>query len=136
MQFSEISRERIHAFSYQFTETINRFLQVSFDPSRSCFSCLFAESVGNGSKSSNIVYGLKDPVTDESNGCFSSVNSVKSKAENTTNSFITDTVTVYVPTLAQTGSEFCFVAVGTVSTLSVAVEGTFMTGTWNSPCDQ
>ena len=120
------------------TATINEYLQVSFDPSRSRFSCLFAESVGNGSKSSNIVYGLKDPVTDESNGCFSSVNSVKSKAENTTNSFITDTVTVYVPTLAQTGSEFCFVAVGTVSTLSVtvAVEGTFMTGTWNSPCDQ
>ena len=76
-----ISCEKIHALSYQFTETINKFLQVSFDPSRSCFSCLFAESVGNGSKSCNIVYGLKDPVTDESNGCFSSVNSVKSKAE-------------------------------------------------------
>ena len=91
--------------------------------------------MGNGSKSCNIVYGLKDPVTDESNGCFSSVNSVKSKAENTTNSFITDTVTVYIPTLAQTGAEFCYVAIGTVTTLSVAVEGTFMTGTWNSCCD-
>ena len=87
--------------------------------------------MGNGSKSCNIVYGLKDTVTDESNGCFSSVNSVKSKAENTTNSFITDTVTVYIPTLAQTGSDFCYVARGTVTTFSVAVEGTFMTGTRN-----
>ena len=120
------------------TATINEYLQASFDPSRSRFSCLFAESVGNGSKSCNIVYGLKDPVTDESKkGCFSSVNSVKSKAENTTNSFMTDTVTVYVPPLTQTGLEFCFVAIGTVTTFSVtvAVEGTFMTGTWNSGCD-
>ena len=93
--------------------------------------------MGNGSKSCNIVYGLKDPVNDESNGCFSSVNSVKSKAENTTTSFITDTVTVNIPTLrlAQTGAEICYVAIGTVTTLSVAVEGTFMTGTWNSCCD-
>ena len=72
------------------------------------------------------------PVTDESNGCFSSVNSVKSKAENTTNSFITDTVTVYIPTLAQTVTEFCYVAIGTMTRLNVAVAGTFMTGTWNS----
>ena len=116
---------------------INNMLQVSFDPSRNRFSCQFAESVGNGSKSCNIVYGLKDPVTDESNGCFSSVNSVKSKAENTTNSFITDSVTVYIPTLAQTGAEFCYIATGTVTTLSVAVEGTFMTGTFSlkSCCD-
>ena len=103
---------------------MNNILQVSFDPSRSRFSCLFAESVGNGSKSCNIVYGLKDPLTDESNGCFSSVNSVKSRAENTTNSFITDTVTVYVPTL----TEFCFVAIGTVATFSVGIEGTFIIG--------
>ena len=108
------------------TATINRYLQVSFDPSRSRFSCLFDESVGirNGSKSCNIVYGHKDPVSDKSNGCFSSVNSVKSNAENTTNSFITDTVTVYVPTL----TEFCFIAIGTVSTFSVAVEGSFKIG--------
>ena len=125
----------VHVYMYiPRTATINEFLQVSFDPSRSRFSCLFAESVGNGYKSCNIVYGLKDPVTDESNGCFSSV---KSRADNTTNSFITDTVTVYVPTLAQTGLEFCFFAIGTVATFSVtvAVEGTFMTGTWNSGCD-
>ena len=110
------------------TDKMNNILQVSFDPSRSRFSCLFAESVGNGSKSCNIVYGLKDPLTDESNSCFSSVNSVKSKAENITNSFVTDTVIVYVPTLAQAGSEFCFVAIGTATTLSVAVEGIFKIG--------
>ena len=103
---------------------MNNILQVSFDPSRSRFSCLFAESVGNDSKSCNIVYGLIDPVTDESNGCFSSVNSVKSKAANTTNSFMTDIVTVYVPTL----TEFCFVAIGTVATFSVGVQGTFIIG--------
>ena len=129
MYFSMILFMYVYAYIPR-AATINEYLQVSFDPSRSRFSCLFAEGVGirNGSKSCNIVYGLKDPVTDESNGCFSSVNSVKSKAENTTNSFMTYTVTVYVPTL----TEFCFVAIGTVATFSVAVEGTFKIGNLNS----
>ena len=84
--------------------------------------------MGNGSKSCNIVYGLKDPVTDESNGCFSSVNSVKSKAENTTNSFIANTVTIYIPTLAheQVQSFAIYIAIGTVTILSAAVEGTVL----------
>ena len=109
-----------------YIETINRVLQVTFDQSRSSFSCQFAERVGNGSKSCTIVYGLKDTLTDDSNGCFSSVNSVKLRAENTTNSFITNTVTIYIST------EFCFLAIGSAETFSVAVEGTFIIGTLNS----
>ena len=54
--------------------------------------------------------------------------SVKSKAENTTDSSNTDTVLVSIPPLAQTGSEICFVAIGTTATLSLAVEGTFVIG--------
>ena len=83
--------------------------------------------MSNGSKSCSIVYGLKDPVTNRSNRCLSSV---KSKAENTTDNSNTDSHTVFVsiPPLAQTGSEVCFVAIGTTATLSLAVEGTFVIG--------
>ena len=49
--------------------------------------------------------------------------SVKSKAENITDSSNTDTVLVSIPPLAQTGSEVCFIATRTTATLSLAVDG-------------
>ena len=107
-------------------ETTNRFFQVTFDSSSSHFSCQFTVSVGNGSKSCSFVYGLKDTATNKSSRCLSSNMSVKSKAENTTDSSNTDTVFVSIPPLAQTGSEVCFIAIGTTATLSLAVEGTFV----------
>ena len=54
--------------------------------------------------------------------------SVKSKAENTIHSSNTDIVLVSIPPLAQTGSEVCFIAIGTTATLSLAVEGAFVIG--------
>ena len=105
-------------------ETANSFLQTEFDSASSSFSCKFLGNQGTGLKSCDIVYGIQDAITQS---CLSST--IKSEAENSTHSFISDTVTVSIPPLAQTESEFCFVAMGKTQVYTVVVEGTFKIGT-------
>ena len=104
-----------------FTETTNTVLRVEFDAHAIRFSCQFTiGNLRNGPKSCKITYGPQDPITQH---CLSSIT-----FENSTNTNISDSVTVFLPKLEHTDLEFCFTAVGTTAAFTVAVEGTFKTG--------
>lgn len=98
-------------------------LRVKFDDHANSFSCQFTVgSSENGPKSCKITYVLQDSITHR---CLS-VSSIT--VENTNTSIISDTVTVFLPKLEHTDSEFCFTAIGKTEAFTVAVEGTFNTG--------
>ena len=64
------------------------------------------------------MYGAIDPVNQN-------CHLVKEARNNSNNLVYLDTVTVCIPLLPQTESEFCFVARGTTASFTIAVEGTF-----------
>ena len=97
---------------------------MEFDVSTSSFLCQFS-NLENAPKSCKIIYGHRHPITHR---CLSLI-----MAQNSTNNNVSDTVTVFVPSLEYMGSdsEFCFTAIGTTGAFTVAVEGTIRTGMHN-----
>ena len=49
----------------------------------------------------------------------------KIETRNISDNTLTDNVTIFIPTLPPTESEFCFIAIGRVGNLTIAVEGSF-----------
>ena len=99
--------------------TSNSFFFVEFQPLSRTFSCQFVGQ--HESKSCEITYGPIDP-TDQ-------LCTLNTRCVN--NSVIgsdTATVTIALPELEHTDSQFCFTAIGKTRTFTVAVEGTFKTG--------
>ena len=97
---------------------------MEFDAHASSFSCLFsAGNLESSPKSCKIIYGYRDPITDS---CLLLIT-----VQNSTNNNMSDTVTVFIPNLEHTDSdsEICFTAIGITAGFTVAVEGTFKTGT-------
>ena len=99
--------------------TSNSLFFVKYEPVNNGFFCLFVGSYEN--KSCAITYGAMDPTNQTcplDNQVTQHVNSSR----------ISDTVTVFIPNLECTGSEFCFTAIGKTAVFTIAVEGTFRTG--------
>ena len=107
-----------------FPDTSNSLFFVEFESLSHSFTCRF---VGNHfeNKSCEITYGAMDPnVTDQNCNLDKAVTHMSSSVN-----IMLDTVTVHIPSLAQTGSKLlCFKAVGTTSMFTVVVEGTFTIG--------
>ena len=98
---------------------INSLFFVKYEPVNNSFSCLFVGSYEN--KSCEIACGAMDPTGQTcvmDNKVTWHVNSSR----------ISDTVTVFIPKLECTGSEFCFTAIGKTAAFTIAVEGTFRIG--------
>ena len=88
-----------------------------FYASTNSFTCQFAVEYYFDHKSCIIKYGIID-VSYQS--C-----DIQIETRNITDNTLTDTVTVLIPTLPPTESEYCFIAIGRVGNLTIAVEGTF-----------
>ena len=87
-----------------------------FDASKNSFSCVFTEGY-YFDKSCLIKYGI--------NNCSNQNCEINNETRNFSDNTLTDTVTVLLPTLPPTESEYCFIAIGRVGNLTIAVEGTF-----------
>ena len=97
----------------------NSFFFIELKPLSHTFSCQFLGQQEN--KSCEVTYGPIDP-TDQ-------LCTLNTRRVN--NSVIvsdTATVTIALPELEHTDSQFCFTAIGKTRTFTVAVEGTFKTG--------
>ena len=90
-----------------------------FDASKNSFLCQFTEGYYFDNKSCIIKYGI----VNVSNQSCDIINETRNSSNNT----LTDTVTVLIPTLPPTESEYCFIAIGKIRTFTIAVEGTFST---------
>ena len=90
-----------------------------FDASNDSFLCVFTEEYYYD-KSCLIKYGIIN--------CSNQTCEIKYESRNSSNNnTLTDTVTILIPTLPPTDheSEYCFIAIGRVGNLTIAVEGTF-----------
>jgi hypothetical protein len=102
-------------------DTSNYLFFVEFEPLSHTFTCQF---VGHyGIKSCEITYGAVDP-TDQSCRMENHI----TRRVNGDVIIITDTVTIVLPGLEHTDSEYCFTAVGKTEIFTIAVEGTFKIG--------
>lgn len=112
--------------NFCFADTSNNVFFVEYEPLSHRFSCQF---VGHfESKSCEVTYG---PINPMDQNCF--LNKEVTHMNSSVN-FMLDTVTVFIPPLAQTDHDsklFCFKAVGTTSVFTAAVEGTFTIGNEN-----
>ena len=88
-----------------------------FDASKNSFTCQFAVGYYFDTKSCIIKYGIID-VSYQS--C-----DIQIETRNISNNTLSDNVTILIPTLSPTESKYCFIAIGKVGNLSIAVEGTF-----------
>ena len=87
-----------------------------FDASKNSFLCVFTRGY-YFDKLCIIKYGI---INISNQKC-----EVKNDARNISDNTLTDTVTVLIPTLPPTESVYCFIAIGRVGNLTIAVEGTF-----------
>ena len=87
-----------------------------FEASKSSFLCQFTEGYYFESKSCLIKYGILN-VSNQS--C-----DIKYETRNSSDSTLTDTVTVLIPTLPQalSESELCFIAIGKTANFTIAIE--------------
>ena len=106
----------IHVYTSN-AETSNMLFHAVFYASTNSFTCQFAVGYYFDKKSCIIKYGIID-VSYQS--C-----DIQIETRNITDNTLTDTVTVLLPTLPPTESEYCFIAIGRVGNLTIAVEGTF-----------
>ena len=92
---------------------------VVFETSKNSFSCQFTEGYYFESKSCLIKYGILNV---SNQNC-----DIINETRNSSNSTLTDAVTVLLPTLPQalSESELCFIIIGKTANFTIAVEGTF-----------
>ena len=95
---------------------MNMLFHTFFDASKNSFSCVFTRGY-YFDKSCLIKYGI--------NNCSNQNCDIKNETRNISDNTFTDTVTVLIPTLPPTESEYCFIAIGRVGNLTIAIEGTF-----------
>ena len=88
---------------------------ATFDAPKNSFTCQFAVGYYFDHKSCIIKYGIID-VSYQS--C-----DIQIETRNITDNILTDNVTVLIPTLPKL--QYCFIAIGRVGNLTIAVEGTF-----------
>ena len=93
---------------------------VEFEPLSRTFSCKF---IGQHLISCEITYGATYPIDQH---CLMDNHIITRRVDNSV--IVSDTVTVVLPELEHTDSQFCFTAIGKTRTFTVAVEGTFKTG--------
>ena len=98
-------------------ETTNKLLSVYFDGSKRSFLCEFLQYEFEN-KSCTIKLGIIDVLDQSCN--------IKSEIRNSSDNTLVDTVTVSIPTLSTSESEFCFIAIGNTANFSIAIEGTFI----------
>ena len=104
-------------------DTSNSLLFIEFQPLSRTFICRF---VGQHEyKSCEVTYG---PIDSTDQLCTLNTRRVNNSV------IVSDTVTVTIalPELEYTDSQFCFTAIGRTETFTVAVEGTFKTGSIDS----
>ena len=89
-----------------------------FHASKNSFSCQFTYGYYSNGKSCIIKYGI---INVSNQSC-----DIKYETRNSSNNTLTDTVTVLIPTLPLTESEYCFIAIGKTANFTIAVEGTFI----------
>ena len=99
-------------------EASNTFFFAQFDLVSNSFSCHFTGY--HKRKSCSVMYGVKDPTTQNCH--------LENEARNSSNSSLSHFVTVFIPPLTKSGSKYCFIAKGSTTMLTVAVEGTFYVG--------
>ena len=97
----------------------NSFFFVEFQSLSHTFSCRFVGQ--HESKYCEVTYGPIDP-TDQ----LCTLNT--HRVNNSVIGSDTATVTIALPELEHTDSQFCFTAIGKTRTFTIAVEGTFKTG--------
>ena len=103
-------------------DTSNSLFFVIYEPLSNGFSCVFVGSYEN--KSCEITYGAMDP-TDQT--C--PLDNQAARHVNSSGSLMLDTVTVFIPPLAQAKPAiYCFTAIGKTPYFTIAVEGTFIIG--------
>ena len=98
-------------------ETSNVLFHAFFDASTNSFTCQFAVGYYFDNKSCIIKYGIIDT---SYKSC-----DIQIETRNISINTLTDNVTILIPTLPPTESEFCFIAIGRVGNLTIAVEVTF-----------
>ena len=96
---------------------------VEFEPLSHTFSCKFIGQHLNDIISCEITYGAAYPIDQR---CLMDNHIITRRVDNSV--IVSDTVTVVLPELEHTDSQFCFTAIGKTRTFTIAVEGTFKTG--------
>ena len=100
-------------------DILNSLFFVKYEPLNHTFSCRFVGRYEN--KLCEVAYGPMDP-TDQLCALDNQV------IRRVNHNIISDTVTVFLPQLEHSDSEFCFTAIGKTEVFTVAVEGTFKIG--------